>query len=184
MEIANIIRRGKIKSDAQWKELQDSHAARKEAEELTIAASKMGDTFSNNVVRGFQEAGAAANQLVTDEELLRTTLEQEIDNIVRRGKIKSDLRWQELKDSHAARKDEKQAIMEAEQILDASLAKLRGNLDTTALAWKKSGAKMEDVVTAWSDVTGMSIEDVLVRMDDLDVDTTDLQALPPCKRLA
>jgi DNA-binding transcriptional MerR regulator len=67
-------------------------------------------------------------------------------------------------------------LANTELALDASLAKLRGNLDTTALAWKKSGATMDDVIKAWSKETGLSIDEVIDRMDDLDVDTTDLQA--------
>ena len=48
---------------------------------------------------------------------------------------------------------------------DASLDRLRENLDETNIAWRESGKSMEDIIRRWADATGSEIEDVLTHFD-------------------
>jgi len=66
-------------------------------------------------------------------------------------------------------------LEDAEAGRDRSLDRLRENLDETNILWKQSGAEMEDVVKLWAATTGISIDDVLDKMDDLNVDTTNVK---------
>jgi hypothetical protein len=71
----------------------------------------------------------------------------------------------------------KRSAREAEEeSRDASLARLRESLDETNIRWKDSGNRMEDVIRGWATVTGSSVEDVLQRMDELNVDTSNVKA--------
>jgi len=76
----------------------------------------------------------------------------------------------------AASQRRRDAEARIEEASDRGLARLRDNLDITNIAWKDSGSKMEDVVQAWSAITGDSIKDVLARMDDLNVDTNNVKS--------
>ena len=60
--------------------------------------------------------------------------------------------------------------------LDSNLASIRSNMDATNIQWKESGKSMENVVQAWADIMDMEIEDVLARMDELNVDTNNVKA--------
>jgi hypothetical protein len=63
-----------------------------------------------------------------------------------------------------------------ESSLDSNLARIRSNMDATNIQWKESGKGMENVVQAWADIMDMEIEDVLARMDELNVDTNNVKA--------
>ena len=60
---------------------------------------------------------------------------------------------------------------------DASLSRLRDNLDTTLIKWKSTGLEMEDIVQGWADETGQSVEQVLDHWDDIDLDLNDLKGV-------
>jgi len=60
---------------------------------------------------------------------------------------------------------------------DASLSRLRDNLDTTLIKWKSTGLGMEDIVQGWADQTGQSVEQVLDHWDDIDLDLDDLKGV-------
>ena len=63
-----------------------------------------------------------------------------------------------------------------ESSLDSNLDRIRSNMDATNIQWNKTGKEMEDVVQAWADIMDMEIEDVLARMDELNVDTENVKA--------
>ena len=58
----------------------------------------------------------------------------------------------------------------------ADLNDLESTLNFTQIAWEKTNSSMEDVVEAWSEVTGKSIQEVIAEMRKLDVDVTDVEA--------
>jgi hypothetical protein len=55
------------------------------------------------------------------------------------------------------------------------LARLRENLDETNIRWKDSGNRMEDVIRGWATVSNSSVEDVMDKLDQLDVDTSNVK---------
>ena len=60
---------------------------------------------------------------------------------------------------------------------DASLGRLRDQLDTTLIKWRSTGLDMADIVQGWADETNQSVEDVLDHWDDIDIDLDDLKGV-------
>lgn len=67
------------------------------------------------------------------------------------------------------------AGMRERESRERNLERLRENLDETNVRWKESGLDMEDVIKRWADVSGKSVDEVIDRMLQLNVDTSDVK---------